>query len=48
MNLKDTFIAFGQIGNLHRKQFKGKVIGITGSSGKTSTKDTLKYILTSE
>lgn len=45
IKVKDTFTAFGQIGNLHRQQFKGKVIGITGSSGKTSTKDMLNMIL---
>ncbi|MCT4552620.1 MAG: UDP-N-acetylmuramoyl-tripeptide--D-alanyl-D-alanine ligase [Alphaproteobacteria bacterium] len=47
IRVKDTIDAFGQIGNLHRQQFKGKLIGITGSSGKTSTKDMLKTILLS-
>ncbi|MBQ8677658.1 MAG: UDP-N-acetylmuramoyl-tripeptide--D-alanyl-D-alanine ligase [Alphaproteobacteria bacterium] len=41
----DTLKAFGRIGAYNRQQFKGKVIGLTGSSGKTTTKEELKAAL---
>ena len=37
--------AFQAIAGGHRKDFKGKIIGITGSCGKTSTKDLLGLVL---
>ena len=41
----DTLHAYGLIGAYNRSLFKGKVIGLTGSSGKTTTKEELKFIL---
>ena len=43
--VKDSLIAFHDIAHKHRKKFKGSVVGITGSCGKTSTKDTLGLLL---
>jgi len=43
--VEDTVEAYGFIGRAIRRSFKGKVIGITGSSGKTSRKEALKYVL---
>ncbi|SDZ92747.1 UDP-N-acetylmuramoyl-tripeptide--D-alanyl-D-alanine ligase [Microbulbifer marinus] len=40
----DTTIALGQIGQLCREQFKGRVIAITGSCGKTTVKEMLSAI----
>lgn len=42
---KDTLDAYGKIGAFIRNQFKGTVIGLTGSSGKTTTKEEIKFIL---
>lgn len=41
----DTVLALGAIAKLHRESLNAKVIGITGSSGKTSTKDMLAQVL---
>lgn len=41
----DTFKAFKDIAKHHRQQFKGTIVGITGSCGKTSTKDLLVQLL---
>ncbi len=43
----DTLKALGKIANYNRRQFKGKVIALTGSSGKTTTKEELKVALSS-
>ena len=43
--VSDTNEAFFEIAKYYRNQFKGVVIGITGSCGKTSTKEMLNYIL---
>lgn len=40
----DTTVALGQIGRLCREQFKGRVIAITGSCGKTTVKEMLAAI----
>lgn len=37
--------ALQKLAHYHRKNFKGKVLGVTGSCGKTSTKDLLKNLL---
>ena len=37
--------AFGKIGAYNRSRFKGKVIGLTGSAGKTTTKEEIKFLL---
>jgi UDP-N-acetylmuramoyl-tripeptide--D-alanyl-D-alanine ligase len=36
--VKDTRLALGKLATVVRKQLKGKVIGVAGSNGKTSTK----------
>ena len=41
----DTLIAYGKIGRYVRRQFKGKVIALTGSAGKTTTKEELRFSL---
>ena len=43
--VKDTLKAFGQLAQYNRRQFKGTVIALTGSSGKTTTKEELKAAL---
>lgn len=43
--VNNTNEAFFEIARYYRSQFKGVVIGITGSCGKTSTKEMLNYIL---
>lgn len=43
--VEDTRIALGQIAAHHRQQFKIPVIALTGSSGKTSTKEMIASIL---
>lgn len=37
--------AYGKIGAYNRSLFQGKVIGLTGSAGKTTTKEEIKFIL---
>lgn len=41
----DTLVAFGAIARFHREKFKVPVIGITGSNGKTTTKDLVAAVL---
>lgn len=41
----DTTKALGELAALWRNKFQGRVIAITGSNGKTTTKDTLASIL---
>ncbi|MDG1324526.1 MAG: UDP-N-acetylmuramoyl-tripeptide--D-alanyl-D-alanine ligase [Opitutales bacterium] len=43
--VQDSLQAFHQIAHQHRLEFKGEVVGITGSCGKTSTKDILGLLL---
>ncbi len=43
--VKDTLHAYGLIGSYVRSQFRGKVIGLTGSAGKTTTKEEIKFAL---
>ena len=45
IKVSDTHKALIKLAKHHRSLFTGKVIGITGSVGKTSTKDSLHYIL---
>jgi UDP-N-acetylmuramoyl-tripeptide--D-alanyl-D-alanine ligase len=44
----DALAAFQAIARAHRRAFAGKVIGISGSAGKTSTKDLLSLLLGGE
>lgn len=41
----DPLAAFQQIAREHRRLFRGPVVGISGSAGKTSTKDLLALLL---
>ena len=43
--VKDTLEAYGKIGAYNRNQFKGTVIGLTGSAGKTTTKEEIAFLL---
>jgi UDP-N-acetylmuramoyl-tripeptide--D-alanyl-D-alanine ligase len=43
--VENTMLALGELANCWRKKFTGKVIAITGSNGKTTTKETLAVIL---
>lgn len=41
----DPLTAFQEIARAHRRRFRGPVIGVTGSAGKTSTKELLALLL---
>ena len=41
----DTVKAYGKIGAYNRSLFKGIVVGLTGSAGKTTTKEEIKFAL---
>lgn len=43
--VEDTAEAYGLAGRYNRSLFKGKVIALTGSAGKTTTKEELKFVL---
>lgn len=45
IRVKDTTKAFGDIARYYRQKFKIKIVGITGSVGKTSTKDIISSVL---
>lgn len=45
LKVADTLAALQALAAAHRREFKGKVAGITGSCGKTSTKDMLASLL---
>ena len=45
ITVKNTTRALGEIAKLWRKKLNAKIIGITGSNGKTSTKDILATLL---
>ena len=45
ITVKDTVIALGEVAKLWRAKLKTKVIGITGSAGKTTTKEILASLL---
>ncbi|MDR1026726.1 MAG: UDP-N-acetylmuramoyl-tripeptide--D-alanyl-D-alanine ligase [Lactobacillus sp.] len=43
--VSDTLKAYGDIASYVRSQYKGIVVGLTGSSGKTTLKEELKFVL---
>ncbi|MCM1324906.1 MAG: UDP-N-acetylmuramoyl-tripeptide--D-alanyl-D-alanine ligase [Acetobacter sp.] len=43
--VEDTLKAFGKLAQYNRRQYKGTLIALTGSSGKTTTKEELKAAL---
>ena len=43
--VKDTLHALGMLARYHRSFFKGPLVGVTGSNGKTTTKDMIASIL---
>jgi len=43
--VKDTVKALGRIANFHRKKFDLPVIAVTGSNGKTTTKEMISWVL---
>lgn len=45
LQVTDSLVALGAIGAAVRSQFKQPVIGVTGSCGKTSTKEMLRVLL---
>ena len=45
ITVKDTTIALGEVAKLWRSKLKTKIIGITGSAGKTTTKEILATLL---
>ena len=48
VKVKSTLKALGDVAKYNRDQFKGKVLAVTGSSGKTSVKEMLAAILSEE
>ncbi len=44
--VEDTLVALQQLANYHRKQLQIPVIGLTGSNGKTTTKELIATVLT--
>lgn len=45
ITVKDTIKAFGELGAIWRRKLKTKIIGITGSAGKTTTKEIIYTLL---
>ncbi len=45
ISVRNTKIAYGELASIWRSKFKTKVISITGSNGKTSTKEISKQLL---
>jgi UDP-N-acetylmuramoyl-tripeptide--D-alanyl-D-alanine ligase len=43
--VKDTLVALGQLARLRRARFKGTVVAVTGTNGKTSTKEMIAAAL---
>src|SRR3989338_6142272 len=43
--VSDTLTALGHLAHFHRQRFKIPVVGITGSNGKTTTKDLMAHLL---
>lgn len=45
IKVKDSTLALGDLARFHRKRFPIPVIAVTGSNGKTTTKDMLAWVL---
>lgn len=45
IKVRDTLVALQRLSKYHREKIKVKIIGVTGSAGKTTTKDLLASIL---
>ena len=45
VQVRDTLVALGDLAQAVRRRFTGPVVGITGTSGKTTTKEMLAAIL---
>jgi len=45
IKVKDTKVALGEISKLHREKFNIPIVAITGSNGKTTTKEMIAWIL---
>ena len=45
--VQDVLIALQELASFHRSKFKGEVLGITGSNGKTTTKELISSVLES-
>ncbi|MDF2631323.1 MAG: UDP-N-acetylmuramoylalanyl-D-glutamyl-2,6-diaminopimelate/D-alanyl-D-alanyl ligase [Symbiobacteriaceae bacterium] len=45
VEVKDPLLALGQLGRYHRERFEVKVVGVTGSVGKTTTKELIGAVL---
>ena len=43
--VEDVLTALQDVAHLHRKRFRGPVFGLTGSNGKTTTKELLRAVL---
>lgn len=43
--VRDTVDAYGKLGAYNRSLFKGIIVGLTGSAGKTTTKEEVKHML---
>lgn len=48
LEVANTLEAFQRIARIHRERFQGLTLGITGSCGKTTTKDLLSHLLGKE
>jgi|SRR5690554_2621738 len=45
IQVPDTLLALGKLAARHRERFQAKVIGVTGSNGKTTTKEMIAALL---
>lgn len=45
LKVDDTLVALGQVANFNRQQFQKPLLALTGSAGKTTTKEMLSVIL---
>ncbi len=46
--VNDVLMALQELARLHRSHFKGPVIGITGTNGKTTTKELINVVLSAD